>query len=341
MTHTKSVIDHIAGFTGHRDKELLDISLLKSIQSMIAGPAIEIVSLTSSNQFIQKSTLVSQQITVSEDIDEKVLEILPNIEGMRARSENELTTTLTMSHVFIKLLHDAGPTHEYLVVYLHKPIEKALLDVLQGMFTIYINFIKLLTESQTDELTGLANRKTFEMEFAKIFDQIEESVEPYENERRTNANIENNQFWLAIIDIDNFKLVNDTFGHLYGDEILIQLGQLMRQNFRSVDRFFRFGGEEFVVMLRGTNKEEAFRVFERFRKNVASHTFPQVKTVTISIGAVEIKEDLFQMTLIDYADQALYESKRTGKNKLTFFEDMVSQGIAKVSDIASGDVDLF
>jgi diguanylate cyclase (GGDEF)-like protein len=98
---------------------------------------------------------------------------------------------------------------------------------------------------------------------------------------------------LAIIDIDNFKSVNDNFGHLYGDEILIQLAQIIRSSFRDEDLKFRFGGEEFVILLKASSIEACKHTLERFRQNVASQDFPTVGQVTVSIGSVQFTQDQF------------------------------------------------
>ena len=80
------------------------------------------------------------------------------------------------------------------------------------------------------------------------------------------------QNWLAVVDIDHFKLVNDRFGHLYGDEVLILVANILRSSFRNQDRIFRFGGEEFVVLLRAATLENARQGFDRFRTHWSEST---------------------------------------------------------------------
>ena len=91
-------------------------------------------------------------------------------------------------------------------------------------------------------------------------------------ERRANTKT---GYWLGVVDIDHFKRVNDGFGHLIGDEVLVLVARIMRQSFRHYDRLYRFGGEEFVVLLRGGDEEDAKAAFERFRTNVESYLFPR------------------------------------------------------------------
>ncbi|MXV13635.1 GGDEF domain-containing protein, partial [Xanthomonas sp. LMG 8992] len=108
------------------------------------------------------------------------------------------------------------------------------------------------------------------------------------------------------VDIDHFKRVNDTFGHLYGDEVLLLVAQLMQRAFRQDDLLFRFGGEEFVIVLRGVDRDTAVSLFERFRLAVAEHVFPQVGQVTLSTGIVELTHGRLLSEMLDEADKALY-----------------------------------
>jgi diguanylate cyclase (GGDEF)-like protein len=209
------------------------------------------------------------------------------------------------------------------------------------MLQIYRNFCQLLQESQTDSLTGLANRKTFDECFSRVYElqPFEDSEFPEEADQRKPKG--KTTFWIAMIDIDHFKSVNDRFGHLYGDEVLILMAHLLKNALRNDDLVFRFGGEEFVLMLRCQNRTEAAGLLERLRRSVESQDIPQVGQVTISIGATEMVGNTFAGTLLDYADKALYYSKQNGRNRLTFFEDMVSEGLATREIPPSENLDFF
>ncbi len=136
-----------------------------------------------------------------------------------------------------------------------------------------------------------------------------------------------------MVDIDHFKLVNDRFGHLYGDEVLILVANILRNSFRSHDRIFRFGGEEFVVLLRSTTLETAHRVFNRFRTAVESYPFPQVGQITVSLGFVSTDTGA-PVEILGKADQALYYAKENGRNRVCYYDDLISSGqlTAKVSN---------
>jgi diguanylate cyclase (GGDEF)-like protein len=142
------------------------------------------------------------------------------------------------------------------------------------------------------------------------------------------------------MDIDHFKKVNDTFGHLMGDEVLLHFSQCMNSTFREYDLLFRVGGEEFVVVLKNVSMDLARTVFERFRQVVENHYFPQVGRITTSIGVTEITGNDLPVTTMDRADQALYYAKDHGRNQVLFYESLRSEN--KVADkSASNDVDLF
>jgi len=135
---------------------------------------------------------------------------------------------------------------------------------------------------------------------------------------------------LAMLDIDNFKQFNDTFGHVEGDRVLRDLSRIMQENSRKLDHVARYGGEEFAVIMPDTNKESAVFLCERLRREVekyfqqSSQNLPTQNAITISLGIANLpldgdtKEDL-----INKADLALYEAKRTGKNRTcTYRRDM-------------------
>ena len=224
-----------------------------------------------------------------------------------------------------------------------RPFSAHKLDVLKGVFLVYQNYQSLLDYSERDALTGLFNRKTFDEQFARtaspglssnrsksaesmIAEEVITESEPVQN-------------WLAVVDIDHFKQVNDRFGHLYGDEVLILIANILRTSFRSHDRIFRFGGEEFVVLLRNTTLSKAHKVFNRFRETVQEHHFPQVGSVTVSLGFVGTSRGS-PVEILGQADQALYYAKEHGRNQVRFYEDLVAAG-ELATKVANDDVELF
>ena len=125
---------------------------------------------------------------------------------------------------------------------------------------------------------------------------------------------------LCMIDIDHFKAVNDTYGHIAGDEVLVRLAELARRLVRSEDIFARYGGEEFAIIARGISMEQAGAMAERLRVAVAKHGFSVDGTqldITISLGVAPLDDSMEEpSSLIDAADSALYAAKRGGRNRV-------------------------
>ena len=147
------------------------------------------------------------------------------------------------------------------------PLSPRRVDLLQSVLLAYQNLLGLLDYGERDSLTELLNRKTFDGAFFKA--TADNSSTPPEgvDERRESGRIAAG-VWLAVLDIDHFKRVNDTYGHLIGDEVLLLLARLMRNNFRFYDQLYRFGGEEFVVLMRCDDAGQAEIALERLRLRV-------------------------------------------------------------------------
>ncbi len=219
--------------------------------------------------------------------------------------------------------------------------------LISSLFTIYRNHLHLIDKTEHDTLTGLLNRRTFDRDLCKILTQSHQVSDPSlltnnNKPRRRRNSSDKKGNWLAVIDIDFFKHINDKYGHLYGDEVLLLLSNIMRKTFRTYDKMFRFGGEEFVVILRTTNQTDARLILERFRKNIEEFAFPQVGNVTVSIGYVEITNQAIPAEILGHADNALYYAKKHGRNQLANFEKLVTEGkISPAKAITPSEVELF
>ena len=173
-----------------------------------------------------------------------------------------------------------------------------------------INFMYTRTKhlSLTDALTGLYNRRHFESNFEREFLRA----------KRYNSNLS-----IAVIDIDFFKKVNDTYGHACGDYVLKEVAFMINEAFRKTDMVFRYGGEEFVVILTETDCKSAIIPLERLRKSVECNNFKYSGNdlkVTISIGITsQINTCETPAQMFDLADKALYEAKNNGRNQYNVF----------------------
>jgi len=155
--------------------------------------------------------------------------------------------------------------------------------------------------SVTDKLTGLFNRRKLD----QVLD--EELI----RSRRFDV-----EFALIIIDLDNFKRVNDTHGHGAGDDVLVRLAQILRHTTRDADAIGRLGGEEFLVVCRHSSLEGALEDADRIRQAIEAHDFTGVGQVTASLGVASVRADDSAASLLARADAALYRAKDTGRNRV-------------------------
>lgn len=213
------------------------------------------------------------------------------------------------------------------------------LPVLDRLLQMYTNHLQILDYAEKDTLTGLLNRKTFETHFNKLL--ALESISDEQNRRfHQRRRHDDAGLWLAEIDIDFFKSINDRFGHLYGDEVLLLMAGIIKRYLRLQDNLYRFGGEEFVVVLSPTTDVDAIAVFERLRQAVANYEFPQVGQVTISIGFTRIPSNSDASTVLGEADEALYYAKHHGRNQCCNYATLVQQHLTP-EKTTHNDVELF
>ncbi len=166
-----------------------------------------------------------------------------------------------------------------------------------------------------DELTGILNRRGFKEEAERVFQT--NAFFGKRKEKRYQI-----PFSIIFIDIDNFKKVNDTYGHDEGDKVLKHTAKILGESLRKNDIFARWGGEEFVVALYGADKNTSVKVAEKICNRCADtevHIGNERKKVTMSVGIVSHYDEDNIHQMIEKADQAMYEAKEKGKNQVVVF----------------------
>jgi len=158
-----------------------------------------------------------------------------------------------------------------------------------------------------DKLTGIMNRAGF--------DDMLDNLTKDKNEHTT----------IVMLDIDHFKLVNDTYGHIVGDSVLKKFTDVVNKEIRPTDIFARWGGEEFVIVLHNTTMKTAFTITERIRKAIETTIFDKVGSKTASFGiATYTNDDSSTLMVMEKVDKALYFSKHNGRNKISYFDEIDS-----------------
>ena len=184
-------------------------------------------------------------------------------------------------------------------------IEQRDISLLKDMAAIVVDELELRRRAGTDALTGLYNRRLLS----------ELAIHEIARARRSSQ-----PFTAALIDIDKFKTVNDTFGHAAGDAVLRAIGPACRAALRTPDLLARYGGEEIAVLLPNTSLEQAAPVLERLRASIMAMLVPELKgrwVVTASIGAAQLQcDDADLDAMLSRADAALYRAKESGRNRV-------------------------
>jgi diguanylate cyclase (GGDEF)-like protein len=323
--------------TGHRDHTMLDISVISAVQELASASQTRVLTLATVREqvFVRpRAVITAGSIARMEENPD------PGTPGEPIDSYPALAACLERHEASADHVDADGRRTLWLPIWIGDkadtcleivdptPYDGATIHVIGGIVSVYRNFQNLLDYSERDSLTGLLNRKTFDDQLSKMLQastELDAVTLPGEQERRHHSDTEKQ--WLAVVDVDHFKLVNDKFGHLYGDEVLILIANLLTSSFRAQDRVFRFGGEEFVVLLRSTTLDNAQKIIDRFRLNVAAHDFPQVGKVTVSVGFVSISAFEAPVIILGRADQALYYAKSHGRNLACHYDELVSGGL--------------
>lgn len=172
------------------------------------------------------------------------------------------------------------------------------IETTQKLFTLS-KVTQLSKEVHKDALTGVYKKKYFNSELQNVIDNHKDAV-------------------VVVIDIDDFKMVNDNYGHQVGDDVLKEFASLIKNNIRADDIFARWGGEEFLLLLKSSNSENALKKIEALRIIVDEYSFNHIGELTASFGVAKLEttDDLHR--LLQRADKALYKAKNLGKNRVEF-----------------------
>lgn len=352
-----TAIEHLASLTVHRDRDLLDTTLVHSMRELFQPTLVAVYMLVgapgSTQRWLLRAKLSADDIAATSDPSWVRLDQLPERGAKPAHArciEQQEIVRISAPRpdggasgggtmLFPMAAH--GEQQTVLELQCDTAFPEDALHTADCVLRVYRNFCGLLDYSERDTLTGLLNRKTFDETFYKTVQAAVMTQTPALGRRQAlPASPRDTGHWLGVIDIDHFKSVNDTHGHLIGDEVLLLVGRIMRSTFRFQDRLYRFGGEEFLVLLRCPTEADALKAFERVRANMEGYAFPQVGRVTVSVGFTEVLPDDTPTAAFERADRAVYYAKQHGRNQVCSHAQLVAEGHLEPAR-ADNEVELF
>ena len=342
MTH---LVDQLADLTALRDRDALDAALVNTLHELLHDQNMAIYRLVGPSHEERWLTCVEMQngVILPAPIQTWVelgdLPLAADFPYRQAALEQHQPVLGGSADVCIFPL--AAQSANSGVLELRSPthLSDETRRLVSAVLRLYQNFQGLLDYGERDALTELLNRKTFDGAFLKATTALFDPPESVSNERRQVQH--GGSYWLAMLDIDHFKRVNDNFGHLIGDEVLLLLARLMRDTFRFHDQLYRFGGEEFVVLMHCAEQGQAQIGLERLRRHTEAHAFPQVGQITVSIGFTEVQHGDTPSAAFERADKAVYFAKAHGRNQVAGYEVLVQRGELAAEPVNLGDVELF
>ena len=339
-----SLLHHLMEITRHRDHNLLGIAVVTALQDLLGATQARILELFEyrGELYVRPTVMINggkaeaildnSEIELTGDLISRYPALAACVQQQQRHAEERTSdgSYRLWLPVWIK-----EKTNSCIEITSKLAYAGATQQVAEGIISVYRNFQSLLDYSERDSLTGLLNRKTFDENFSRMVSLQTHSgskIPLSEPDRRSMSDHKGQ--WLAVVDIDHFKRVNDEFGHLYGDEVLLMIANMLQASFRSHDRIFRFGGEEFVVLLRSATLEDARQIFSRFRAAVETHDFPQVGNITVSLGFASISYET-PVVILGHADQALYYAKEHGRNQVCHYDELLERG--ELRPVSSND----
>ncbi|MDE6138184.1 MAG: diguanylate cyclase, partial [Candidatus Gastranaerophilales bacterium] len=285
--------------------------LIDRLNNLIGSPGIQTRRLNYSNESVFADTMRQRTIIQTKSIDLSLSAILPELSQ---ETVNKIISNQPVKSVIVvPLIAQKQEFGWFCVFTAREELASAEMDFL-GLFakqiemaiTIADLFQAVREQAVTDALTGLYNRRYFEEALEKEVQRAKRQKQP---------------FSIIGIDLDYLKKINDTYGHTFGDLAIKTIADVLKSNARSVDVPARIGGEEFNVLLPGINSEGAMVAAERIRKSIEAVEIDTIGHITGSLGVAtffEHSEDVEE--LLELTDQAMYASKRNGRNRVTIAE---------------------
>lgn len=336
-------IEHIVRLTDHRDRDLLELTLSKALLDLLPVSRIVIARVMledGENRWLEVARLDArgggrvvdplrvdfQSLVILEDAADrlKCLQLRDRVEIAWAGPDGP---RITMLPLFSQLRDD-----DQGVLELHSegPLSQENLQMVDNLRRIYRNMYSLLEYSDRDAMTGLLNRKSLgDAFYSAVLEDLEEAagarfddaLSGQERRHRVPAN-----YWLGCANIDNFDLIVERYGRAVAEDMLARVSRMLSNTFRTYDRLYRLGGDQFGVLLHCPDEALVLGAFERFRANVEKYNFSRVGRVTVSCGFTTVLSDDSPGSCIEKTEKAMDFARRSGGNKACSYLGLARRG---------------
>jgi diguanylate cyclase (GGDEF)-like protein len=356
-----TLTEHIIKLTDHRDRELLELTLSKALIDLLRIDRVVIARVVSEEGIKRWLEVASLDVRGGGKIVDPLrvdFQTLSELTDERYRLQCLQSRSLA-EHAWAG---EEGPRISYLPLYsgfanedegvieVHSgsSLTVGQLQVIEDMVHVFRNMYNLLAYSDRDALTGLLNRKSLDDTFySAVLEEMDHGLEGASNtlqalvlpvsERRHRVPP---NYWLGTVSVDHFGMINDKNGHLIAEEVLLLVARIMNNTFRTYDRIYRLGGEQFAVLMHCPDEALVLAAFERFRTNMEKFNFPQVGRVTACGGFTRVTADDSPSTTLERSERAVDYAQRNGRNQVYSHDDLVRKGYFG-DEIKVGAIDLF
>lgn len=356
-----TLIDHLIKLTDHRERDLLELTLSKALIDLVPIQRVVVARVVSEEgirRWLEVTTLDAKgggKVVDPLRVDFQKLPLLEDnkdrLRALQTRSTVEIAWAgedgprITYFPLFAESLSDDEGALEIYSASVLTPMQVQTIGVVHHVFR---NMYHLLAYSDRDALTGLLNRKSLDDTFySAVLDELGEGdavsrgvpdpavIPGQERRHRVPPN-----YWLGTISVDSFGIISDKSGHLIAEEVLLLVARIMNNTFRTYDRLYRFGGEQFAVLMHCPDEALVLAAFERFRANIEKFNFPQVGRLTICGGFTRVTPDDSPSTALERAERAVDYAQHNGQNKVFSHAELVRRGFFGEA-MKIGAVDLF
>jgi diguanylate cyclase (GGDEF)-like protein len=326
------LLGKLGKMTSIRDTELLEQSLLRTLGPLLGVLDTALYRTDDRNALVRVLHYHRSKVVESDGVA-RMVERVEEVQNLADVSTDVIALTdnvrllakpctrMRGREVLIAYpLFGGGEVCGYFVFQRDREASAAEDAMIRGVLEVFSNYYTLLDISQRDRLTGLFNRQALENSFDRIWSLLGRP-DYYEEIPGGRREIPGHQYWLAVLDIDHFKSINDTYGHPVGDQVFRSLAWLLKGRLRTTDLIGRYGGEEFLVFMNQVDLQRAESILDRLREKISRYPLhveglSDPLNITISFGIAEVIGNEPLRSLIRRADEALYQAKNGGRNRV-------------------------